>query len=239
MEPDPASFVLASVLVSYPSEAAIEALPLLLEEAGPGFPDSLRALVSGRYSEGGIQDLQSEYISIFDNGRDANPIYETEYDRRRPFAKGGELADIAGFYQAFGFRLDGELGGMEMPDHAGIELEFYALMQMKLVALGENGDAEGVAIVTDAAGKFLKAHLGRFIGSVSRRPGVEASGFYGAVFAWAADLVARECARLDVVCVPADWVESEALKDGELECGVGGGCAAAGANAAAAGTAQG
>lgn len=239
MGTDPAPFVLASVLVSYPSEAAIDALPLLLEEAGPGFPDSLRALVPERYSAGGIQDLQSEYISIFDNGRDANPIYETEYDRRRPFAKGGELADIAGFYRAFGFRLDGDLGGMEMPDHAGIELEFYALMQMKLVSLIESGDAKGEEIVSDAAMKFLKAHLGRFIGSISRRPGVEASGFYGAVFAWAADLVARECARLDVVCVPADWVEGEALKDGELECGAGGGCAPAGGNAAATGTAPG
>lgn len=227
MNANPAPFVLASALVSYPSDAFSDAIPLLMEESGPGLPEGLRSLIRDRYCGAGLPDLQSEYIAIFDNGRDANPIYETEYDRRRPFAKGNELADIAGFYKAFGFALDADQDGMEMLDHAGIELEFYALMLMKETHLAESGDKEGAAIVADAAMKFLKAHLGRFIVSISRRPGVEASGFYGATFAWAAGLVAAECARLDVVTVPADWIEGEALKEEEMNCGVGGGCSTA------------
>lgn len=221
---NPAPFVLASILASYPSDSISESLPILLEEPDLELPGDLRALILERTSAANLPDLQSEYISIFDNGRDSNPIYETEYDRRRALAKGNELADIAGFYQAFGFALDSSQDGMEMLDHAGIELEFYALMLMKEIHLTETRDSNGAEIVTDAGAKFLKAHLGRFIGSISRRPGVEASAFYGPVFAWCAGLIASECKRLDLEVIPADWVDGEALKEEEMNCGLGGGC---------------
>lgn len=224
MKQNPAPFVLASILASYPSDSICETLPILLEERDLGLPEELRTLIRERTSAANLPDLQSEYISIFDNGRDSNPIYETEYDRRRALAKGNELADIAGFYRAFGFALDSSQDGMEMLDHAGIELEFYALMLMKDIHLAETGDAKGVEIVSDAGAKFLKAHLGRFIGSISRRPGVEASAFYGPVFKWCARLVASECGRLELEVIPADWVDGEALKEEEMNCGLGGGC---------------
>lgn len=224
MEQGPAPFVLASVLTSYPMDYLPESVPVLLEDPDVDLPEDLRALIRERIAPGSLPDLQSEYIGIFDAGQQANPIYETEYDRRRALAKGNELSDIAGFYHAFGFELDSRVDGMEMLDHVGIELEFYALLLMKEAYLSEAGDRAGESIVGDARAKFLNAHLGRFVGSISRRPGVEASPFYGRVFAWAAGLVDAECRRLGVAPVQADWVESEALKDGDLECGQLGGC---------------
>ncbi|MEO6096048.1 MAG: molecular chaperone TorD family protein [Fibrobacteria bacterium] len=225
MDSRPAPFVLASILTSYPMDFISGNVPVLLDDGDIRMPDALRALILKWTSKDVIRDLQSEYISIFDNGKDSNPIYETEYDRRRAMAKGTELSDIAGFYRAFGFELDASLDGMEMLDHVGIELEFYSLMLMKDVHLTEANDAEGAEIVGDALRKFLREHLGRFVGAIARRPGVEASLFYGPVFAWVAELVARECARMNLQVVPADWVDGESLKDEAMNCALGADCA--------------
>lgn len=224
METQPAPFVLASMLTSYPMDYMPGNIPVLIEDAGAAIPEDLRDLILEKTSPANIEDLQSEYISIFDSGRGANPIYETEYDRRRAMAKGNELSDIAGFYKAFGFELDSNLEGMEMLDHVGIELEFYSLMLMKEIHLTEGGDAQGVEIVLDARGKFLKSHLGRFVGSIGRRPGVVASAFYSRVFGWCAQLVDLECKKLGIEVIPADWVDGEALKEEEMNCGLGAKC---------------
>lgn len=224
MQSNPAPFVLASILTSYPMDFVSESIPVLLRDGNVKLPADLRELILEWTSKEKIQDLQSEYITIFDNGRDSNPIYETEYDRRRAMAKGTELSDIAGFYKAFGFELDGSLEGMEMLDHVAIELEFYALMLMKEMHLTEANDAQGVEVVGDAARKFLKSHLGRFIGAIARRPGVESSEFYGRIFSWAARLIADECKRLELEAIPADWVDGETIKEDEMNCGLGGGC---------------
>ncbi len=222
MDNNPAPFVLASVLTSYPMDYVSGNIPILLEDESLDLPEGLRTLIQEKTSQEHIQDLQSEYISIFDNGRESNPIYETEYDRRRAMAKGNELSDIAGFYQAFGFELDSSLEGMEMLDHVGIELEFYALMLMKELHLSEANDAQGVEIVLDARKKFLQAHLGRFVGAISRRPGVTGSEFYGRVFNWCAQLISDECSRLNLEVVPADWIDGEAIQDEVMNCNVGG-----------------
>ncbi len=218
----PAPFVLASILTAYPMEQASENISILLEDENVNIPDDLKSLILKNSSGEGFLDLQSEYISIFDSGRTANPIYETEYDRRRAMAKGNELGDIAGFYNAFGFSLDPAAEGMEMLDHVSIELEFYSLMLMKQIHLMEAKDQQGVEIVEDGRKKFLQAHLGRFVGAIGRRPGVEGSEFYSKVFTWAANLVDEECKNLNLTIEPADWIESEALKDGDMSCSLGG-----------------
>lgn len=224
MENQPAPFVLASMLTSYPMGYLPENIPVLLEDEGVAMPEDLRAFIKERTSQANVLDLQSEYISIFDSGRGANPIYETEYDRRRAMAKGNELSDIAGFYKAFGFELDANLEGMEMLDHVGIELEFYSLLLMKEIHLTEAGDAQGMEIVRDARKKFLKAHLGRFVGAIGRRPGVAASDFYGRIFGWCAQLVDEECRRLEIEVIPADWVDGETLKEEDMRCGLSANC---------------
>ncbi|HEY8270615.1 MAG TPA: molecular chaperone TorD family protein [Pseudobdellovibrionaceae bacterium] len=221
---NPASFVLGSVLMSYPVDSISANIPILLNDIGLEISEDLRALILNFTSPENIQDLQSEYISIFDNGRDINPIYETEYDRRRAMAKGNELSDIAGFYRAFGFELDSTAEGMEILDHVGIELEFYSLMLMKQLYLAETEDQQGMEIVEDGRKKFLTAHLGRFVGAISRRPGVEKSEFYSQIFKWGAQLVEDECKRLHLTVVPADWIDSEVIKEEDMNCSTGGSC---------------
>lgn len=220
----PAPFVLASVLMSYPTDSMPDNIQILLSDKDIEMPENLRTLIINKTSLESIQDLQSEYISIFDNGRDANPIYETEYDRRRAMAKGNELSDIAGFYHAFGFELDSSAEGMEMLDHVGIEFEFYSLLLMKQLHLAENKDQQGIDIVEDGRKKFLQAHLGRFVGAISRRPGVSSSEFYGPIFNWGAKLIEAECNQLSLSVEPADWIDSEIVKEEDMNCSAIGSC---------------
>lgn len=205
MENHPQLFVLASTLTAYPADDWADSIPKLLEACDEAIPDGLGKKIREICKPEALADLQSEYIDIFDRGQSANPLYETEYDRRRAMAKGSDLSDIAGFYRAFGLEIDSESPIREMLDHVAVELEFYALLAMKHLYLTEVGDAEGLAIVSDAQKKFLQTHLGRFVASIAERPGVQESPMYSAIYHWCADLVAEECRRLEVDVNRAEW----------------------------------
>jgi nitrate reductase assembly molybdenum cofactor insertion protein NarJ len=169
-------------------------------------------------SAAALDTLRSEYIAIFDRGRGHTSLYETEYGREHALVKGNALADIAGFYRAFGLEFGHQEGVHEMLDHVSVELEFYALLLMKQEALAAGTDADGQAIVLEARQKFLDAHLGRFMSAIAKRPGVTASAFYGPVLAWCRNLVAQECARLGISPVSVDWL-STCDDPEEMSCG--------------------
>lgn len=86
------------------------------------------------------------------------PPYETEYCRSNlTFYRTQQLADIAGFYQAFG--LEPNLEEPERQDHISVELEFMArLIQGELNAAGP----QQAEICRDAQKKFLADHLARW-----------------------------------------------------------------------------
>jgi putative dimethyl sulfoxide reductase chaperone len=207
-------FLLASQLFGYPEAGASESLRQLLD-AGAQPPPALRAQLEAIIaSPAEADELRSAYIDVFDRGRGENSPYETEYGRDRPLRKGAELADLAGFYRAFG--LD-QGAGAEMADHVAVECEFYAVLELKARALDARGDAEGVSIVQDAQKKFLADHLGRFVGALALRPGVQGSAFYRATAEWVCALVAAECARHGANPEPATWVAGQ--WSDSAECG--------------------
>jgi DMSO reductase family type II enzyme chaperone len=108
-----------------------------------------------------IEDIKSEYLNIFDVGRKISP-YETEYMTEKLSRKLFELADVAGFYTAFGLSVNEKIKNKEALDHISIELEFMAILEWKeQYALG-NGQEENVKIVKDAKLKFLKEHLAKW-----------------------------------------------------------------------------
>ncbi len=108
-----------------------------------------------------IDDIKSEYLAIFDVGRAIAP-YETEYMREKVSRKAFELADIAGFYSAFGFSVNDDIKNKEALDHMAVELEFMALLEWKEQYAKEKGQMENVGIVRDAKMKFLKEHLAKW-----------------------------------------------------------------------------
>jgi nitrate reductase assembly molybdenum cofactor insertion protein NarJ len=222
------AFVLASIVTTYPDAAYVENIKLLLDDdsLSNGLDENsvnkltqLRAQLAdliGNPEQ--LADLCSEYIDRFDRGRDLNSLYETEYGRSRAMVKGNELADIAGFYRAFGFETGGDGVKAEMHDHVAVELEFYALLAFKTFALNNAGNAEGVEIVLDARRKFLRDHLARYLGALCERPGVKESIFFSTAFGFCYDLVMSECRSLDVNLEPVQWLSGQS-EGVEMSCG--------------------
>jgi len=165
------------------------------------------------------KDLASRYIGLFDRGSSENSLYETGYGIRRSQMKTGELADIAGFYRAFGFGITGDEAEIEMLDHIAVEAEFYALLLAKEAHLLERGENEGAQIVLEGRRKFLQDHLGRYPAFLAERPGIKSDPFYSAVFAWCAELIAQECRDLDIGIVPVDYAFGGDQEE-EISCAV-------------------
>ncbi|PKL76013.1 MAG: hypothetical protein CVV27_12430 [Candidatus Melainabacteria bacterium HGW-Melainabacteria-1] len=223
---NPALYLLASLLSSCPEPARwLEELPLLRNDnTGNGrhseaLADPLAEWLSD-LNEERLWALHSEYIDIFDRQHVANPIYETEYGRNRSISKATELADLAGFYRAFGLDPDGI---PEMPDHFAVELEFYAYLLMKQQLLQDLHDADGVAIVAQARQHFLRDHLGGFAKAMAASEGTQAHPFYGPLFQWTGQLVTAACRTLDVDPAPIAYFSREQEAEG-FDCATLGSC---------------
>jgi len=87
--------------------------------------------------------------------RSLPPPYETTYTANGSV---NVLADIAGFYRAFGMEVDGEKA-----DHIGAETEFIAYLAMKEAhALATNRD-EHATVSREARATFLVEHAGSWL----------------------------------------------------------------------------
>ncbi|MHC4587218.1 MAG: molecular chaperone TorD family protein, partial [Planctomycetota bacterium] len=156
-------YKILSLGLSYPEEmhwAMIESQFTMAEDLFEGeILSSLNSFkeyfIENRYR---IEEIKSEYLSIFDVGRKISP-YETEYMTEKLSRKPFELADIAGFYTAFGFSVNEEMRHKEALDHISIELEFMAILEWKEQYALENGQEQNAKIVRDAKLKFLQDHL--------------------------------------------------------------------------------
>jgi TorA maturation chaperone TorD len=105
----------------------------------------------------------------------ACPPCETEYvDGKLSFQRAQQLADIAGYYRAFGVE-----PGHERPDHIALELEFMAL----LIDLCSRARTEEQFDVTrDAQVRFVKDHLSWWLPVFARLLQKESpDGFFTAV----------------------------------------------------------
>ncbi len=144
---------------SYPSYENLrelrEALPDLkksLKTLGIDFPaDELDKVL--RSCEGRVEDLQGEFTALFETQLKA-PARETSYELDKMGRRVIEMADIEGFYRAFGL----EVKPPQEPDSLVAELEFLSFLSQKLAFL----EGEGREIVQDAYTKFLRDHLGRW-----------------------------------------------------------------------------
>lgn len=107
------------------------------------------------------------------------------------------LADVAGFYSAFGIELTRE--GHERPDHVSVECEFMSLLTAKEAhAALDGGGPEARTIVRDAQRSFLEDHLARWLPAFARRlVRADADGFYGSIGGLADAFIRVECRRLD------------------------------------------
>jgi TorA maturation chaperone TorD len=162
--------------------------------------------------------LPAEYIRLF-LGSGPCPLHETAYgDGRRIAGRPVELADVQGFYQAFGFAQSEH--NPDLPDHLCAELEFYSLL---LVKQAYARDAEWRArhdIARRAARAFLADHLGRWIPALAQQLAEHgAAEPYRALAALLAAAVAEQCRRRRVAPqLSGGRLPHDVMQDDELVC---------------------
>lgn len=142
-------------------------------------------------------DLRRRWIRWFDQGRVAP--YECS---NTPASAGGitpRLADIAGFYRAFGLGVSGD-----RPDHVVAELEFASVVSLAEASARSDSDGEAAEVCASAARSFLRDHLGRWLQAWAVRvAATDALAPWAPWAAVAADVVAADTADRNVVPVRA------------------------------------
>jgi len=116
------------------------------------------------------------------------PGYETAYTAKHLFQVSEQMADVAGFYRAFGVEPHGE-----RPDTLAMELEFAYLLALKeAYALEHHGRAQ-VAVCRNAERAFVRDHVGRWGYAVGdRMMAADPSGVIGAAGALLKAFLASE-----------------------------------------------
>jgi len=147
----------------YQNRALVEIAAMLQTNPQNGQLESLAARVrqlSFCADARELESLQISYRHLF--GHTAHPQappYETEYGEEALFQQPQELGDLAGFYSAFGLKLN----TFERVDHISCECEFLCFLSRKKAYALENHDAAMMEETRKAQRFFLKDHLGRFV----------------------------------------------------------------------------
>ncbi|MCC6531632.1 MAG: molecular chaperone TorD family protein [Burkholderiales bacterium] len=126
------------------------------------------------------------------------PPYEAEYDQANLFQKTQTLADIAGFYRAFGLETAPVLH--ERADHASVELEFMHFLCLKEAHAVERGEScARIAQCRAAQARFVERHLGTWAPGFARRlRAVAGTGLYAALARLLEAFLTAEAKRLRV-----------------------------------------
>ena len=149
---------------------------------------------------------------------------ETEYGPDNGFHQPQQLADISGYYLAFGLR---PVAASEArADHIASECEFMDFLNRKEALLlthrarGAKGD-ETLDLTRQAARTFLRDHLGRFgrafAASVASADG---PGYFGALGHLLLAFVVVECRRMRVDAGPVELaVRPDSVDETPMACG--------------------
>ncbi len=167
-----------------------------------------------------LEELEGRFGALFGHtARGEVPAYETEYGAGDTFRQPQDLADIAGFYRAFGLTVSDE--GFQRPDHASCECEFAAFLARREAVALERGDLADHETTARATRSFLRDHLSRFLPALGcRLERADVGGFYGALGDLAGALVVAECRRLDVAPGPVSLPLRSCAEDAvPMACG--------------------
>jgi len=182
-----------------PTPARLEELALAAATAATAAAGRLRdklARFAIAASEADPVATANEHVFLFGRQVRCSP-YESAYSGLSPFGdKTARLADVAGFYEAFG--VGPAAAQPDMEDHVGAELEFMSALALKEAWARGEGDAEAAEITREAQVKFLTDHLGRwaeaFAGEVEEATPLP---FYTAAASLLAAWIAAEVETLD------------------------------------------
>lgn len=206
------------------------------------FPDSVHASIRGlleacrRFRDSAACDalaqLRAEHVRLFGHSiRGSCPPYELEYGRGEIVQQTAELADIAGFYSAFGMQL--AESAFERADHVAVECEFLSVLCAKEAWGRQQDDRDLVETCCDAQRLFLRDHLAKWLPAfVGRVEAADAGGLYGRFATLASAFIHDECRRFEIEVGP-QWLDlrpADVERDSTIDCDTAG-CGDAGANA--------
>lgn len=163
---------LLSQALAYPSVLGLQQLleedfPLALAVSAPLPQDVRGTLERAAESFDGteVEPLEEVYRDTLShvNSRDC-PVFETDFSSREIWRQSQELADIAGFYRAFGMDYP-----HERPDHVSLETEFLHLVSYKSAWALVQGDAEHAELCISAERRFLIEHAFRWMPAFAAR----------------------------------------------------------------------
>lgn len=106
------------------------------------------------------------------------PLYETAAGATDPFRQPQTLADVVGFYRAWGVEVSP--GARERADHLAVELEFMHYLTYREAHALCHAGPDRVALVRDAERAFLGEHLARWAPAVGRAVAARSDGWLGA-----------------------------------------------------------
>ncbi len=168
-----------------------------------------------------LRELQERYDVLFGHAvRGQCPAYEMEYGRNEIIRQASDLADLAGFYRAFGMEITGDSNGR--PDHIAAECEFMSALCLKEAYAHAHGDEENADICFNAERTFLRDHLARWLPAFARHvEEADADGFFGALARFADAFIKAECDCFDIHAGPStlELRTPDPVLDTQIACG--------------------
>ncbi len=208
-----------------------QALPPLRSGKLPARVRARLQLTARAWAVTASSDLASDYLKVF-HGAGPVQLFETAYgDGRRLGGRSVEMADISGFYRAFGLEAAGP--DRNRADHLGAELEFLSLLLVKEAYAVSQGWRSRQAVTSAAICAFIEYHLGRWVGALGRAiRASDAPPVYRQMTALLETSVAEECRlrRLHPSSTETVHIRDE-MQDESFSCPRGDGGAGAEASA--------
>lgn len=209
---------------TYPTSAVLEQLKArwaeLLNAALPWpdgvkqpFEQTMRLL---QRADG--EALEREHIRLFGPAGRCS-LHETAYgDAGRLLGKATQLADISGFYLAFG--LQATPTDTHPEDHITLELEFMSVLALKEAYAVVEGWTEQLEVTRKAQVKFIQDHLGTWIDAmVEQLRACDPHPFYAALGEAVQRLTHAEVARLRVTPIAISGRHADPEVGGDtMEC---------------------
>lgn len=203
----------------YPTPERVQRLRTLADAAGSGTgidPDARATLarLAQAASAADVDALAAEHATLFDGPVRCSP-YEGAWGPQQLSGKAAQLADVAGFYAAFG--LEPTTWNAQLEDHVAVECEFASLLAVKEAYALATGREEARDVTRDAEAAFLRDHLGgwgaAFADEVAR---VAESDIYKEAAALLSTWLRTEIRRLGVT--PATVAGVAASEDTAFAC---------------------